>query len=107
MKTYAAKPHTVRAGTFGMRGDQQIWNVEVAPGEHLLLTDEAFRARYGDVASAPDEALVENARLRGRIAELEAAIRDDVIEPFDDGLGVASSNYRRLREVLDRGATCA
>ena len=52
-------------------------------------------------------AMTEVQEKEARIEELEAAIRDEVIEPFDDGLGVASSNYRRLREVLDRGATGA
>ena len=47
METYVAKPHIVKAGHYGKRGDQQIWNVEVAPGEHVILTDEDFHARYG------------------------------------------------------------
>ena len=35
------------------------------------------------------------------IAALEDGIREEVLEPFDDGLGVASSNYRRLSALLD------
>lgn len=110
MDTYTAKPHTVRAGRYGERR----WNVEVAPGEHVILTDGDFHARYAPVPpagtredAADDEWCVMHDRFpdephRGPMSEQDARRWIEEWQEMDDNADAREGMFYLARRPVGR-----